>query len=95
LLANPAARASGAGVLQRATGVAATAAPRMRMGLRVLDLENRVPVDQADGRSEALTASEYAIANALRDNAGPPENEQVGVDMSARFLLGAVEHAKA
>src|SRR6516164_290290 len=49
-------------VLRRSTGAAQpTAAPRIRMGCRVLDLEKHVLVDPTNNQEETLTASEFDL----------------------------------
>ena len=47
-------------VLRRAAG-ATPAGPRVRIGRRLLDLEQRMLIDPADGGEERLTASEFDL----------------------------------
>jgi two-component system phosphate regulon response regulator OmpR len=74
-------------VLRRATGAAVSAGPRVRMGRRVLDLEKRVLVDLADGREEALTASEFDLLEVFAKNPNRP--------LQRDWLLEAVAHREA
>jgi len=61
-------------VLRRSTGAAAAPAggSRVRMGRRVLDLDRRVLVDQADGTEETLAASEFDLLKVFAQNPNRP-----------------------
>ena len=58
-------------VLRRAAGTPA-AGPRVRIGRRLLDLEQRMLIDPADGGEERLTASEFDLLKIFAENPNRP-----------------------
>ena len=55
----------------RATGTR-SAGPRVRIGRRLLDLEQRMLIDPADGSEERLTASEFDLLKIFAENPNRP-----------------------
>ena len=74
-------------VLRRAVPAAAQyAGPRVPMGRRVLDLEQRVLMDST-GKEERLTASEFELLKLFAENPNKPLNRE--------WLLEATSHREA
>ena len=82
-------------VLRRAAGAAAVpaAGSRVRMGRRVLDLDKRVLVDQADGTEEALAASEFDLLKVFAENPNRPLMRDWLLEVTAHRDMGAFDRA--
>jgi len=82
-------------VLRRAAGAAAAPAggSRVRMGRRVLDLDKRVLVDQADGTEEALAASEFDLLKVFAENPNRPLMRDWLLEVTAHRDMEAFDRA--
>jgi DNA-binding response OmpR family regulator len=80
-------------LLRRATGAAATAGPRVRMGRRVLDLEKRVLVDPADSSEETLTASEFDLLEVFAQHPNRPLQRDWLLEVTAHREMDAFDRA--
>src|ERR1700755_3641530 len=80
-------------VLRRSTGAPAASGPRVRMGRRVLDLEKRVLSDPANGREEALTASEFDLLKLFAENPTRPLQRDWLLESAAHREMEAFDRA--
>jgi len=81
-------------VLRRTTGAAApVGGSRVRMGRRVLDLDKRVLVDQADGAEEALAASEFDLLKVFAENPNRPLMRDWLLEVTAHRDMEAFDRA--
>src|SRR5215472_17807179 len=81
-------------VLRRSTGAAVvTAAPRVRMGRLVLDLEKRVLVDPADESEHALTSSEFDLLKLFAENPNRPLQRDWLLESAAHREMEAFDRA--
>jgi DNA-binding response OmpR family regulator len=80
-------------LLRRATGAAATAGPRVRMGRRVLDLEKRVLVDPVDSSEETLTASEFDLLEVFATHPNRPLQRDWLLEVTAHREMDAFDRA--
>jgi DNA-binding response OmpR family regulator len=80
-------------VLRRATGVAISPGPRVRIGRCVLDLDKRVLVDPINGREEPLTASEFELLEVFAKNPNRPLQRDWLLEAVARRESDAFDRA--
>jgi DNA-binding response OmpR family regulator len=82
-------------VLRRATGAAAGPAggSRVRMGRRILDLDKRVLVNQADGSEESLAASEFDLLKVFAENPNRPLMRDWLLEVTAHRDMEAFDRA--
>jgi DNA-binding response OmpR family regulator len=82
-------------VLRRATGVTTVPAggSRVRMGRRILDLDKRILVDQADGAEETLAASEFDLLKVFAENPNRPLMRDWLLEVTAHRDMEAFDRA--
>ena len=80
-------------VLRRTTGAAPKTSGRVRIGRRVLDLDQRLLIDPADGREETLTASEFDLLKVFVENPNRPLNRDWLLEVTAHREMEAFDRA--
>jgi DNA-binding response OmpR family regulator len=80
-------------VLRRATGASVTAASRVRMGRRVLDVEKRILIDPIDSSEEKLSASEFDLLKVFAENPNRPLQRDWLLEVTAHREMEAFDRA--
>jgi DNA-binding response OmpR family regulator len=80
-------------VLRRATGASVTAASRVRMGRRVLDVEKRILIDPIDGSEDKLSASEFDLLKVFAENPNRPLQRDWLLEVTAHREMEAFDRA--
>jgi DNA-binding response OmpR family regulator len=80
-------------VLRRATGASVTAASRVRMGRRVLDVEKRILIDPIDGSEDKLSASEFDLLKDFAENPNRPLQRDWLLEVTAHREMEAFDRA--
>jgi DNA-binding response OmpR family regulator len=80
-------------VLRRATGASVTAASRVRMGRRLLDVEGRILIDPIDGSEEKLSASEFDLLKVFAENPNRPLQRDWLLEVTAHREMEAFDRA--
>lgn len=80
-------------LLRRTTGVVLAPLPRIRMGRRILDLEQRMLIDPADGSTETLTASEFDLLKVFAQNPNRPLQRDWLLEVTAHREAEAFDRA--